>query len=115
MNNNIYPEQSNRRFGPVERRLGAVPNADMISVETIVNMLVKKNICTAEELFMLEGTIKEQNHDNNQNSFVSIKYDAHQSNQTRLKRLMSKRRWTRRLGTALFGWKWKKVKKSPSY
>jgi len=27
---------------------------------------------------------------------------------------MSKRRWTRRLGTALFGWKWRKVKKSKS-
>jgi len=27
-----------------------------------------------------------------------------------LKRTMVKRRWTRRLGTFLFGWEWKKVK-----
>jgi curved DNA-binding protein CbpA len=77
-------------------------------------MLVKKKICTADELFMLEGNLQEQNRLHPKNNFVSIQNEEHKSSHSGLKRLMSKRRWTRRLGTALFGWKWKKVKKSSS-
>ncbi|NOZ60558.1 MAG: hypothetical protein GXO74_02645 [Calditrichaeota bacterium] len=92
----------------------AVPNADIISTETIVNMLVRKGICTAEELFILEGQIQEQSKEAKQNKVISIKNEYDRGRFPALKRWMSKRRWTRRLGTALFGWKWKKVKKSPA-
>ena len=114
MNNYNLPEQTNRNFQPVERKNELVPDADVISLETVVNMLVKKNICTTEELFMLEGRIQEQNRISRKNSFVSTKNGDDHGSYTGLKRIMSKRRWTRRLGTALFGWKWRKVKKSPS-
>ena len=114
MNNYNYPEQDNKGFKPVERQNDTVSDADVISLETIVNILVEKKICSAEELFMLEGRIQEQNRNNQKNNFVSVKNDINQSSHSGLKRIMSKRRWTRRLGTALFGWKWRKVKKSPS-
>ncbi|OQX83074.1 hypothetical protein B6D60_11130 [candidate division KSB1 bacterium 4484_87] len=91
-----------------------VPNADIISIETVVNMLVRKGICTAEELFILEGQLQEQNKDTKENKVISIKSDYERGRFPALKRWMSKRRWTRHLGTALFGWKWKKVKKSPT-
>jgi len=114
MNNYNYPEQNNKGIRPLKQENDFVPEADVISLETIVNILVKKNICTKEELFMLEGRIQEQIRHNKKNNYVSIRKDDDHSNYTGLKRFMSRRRWTRRLGTALFGWKWKKVKKSPS-
>ena len=114
MNNYNYPGQDNKGFKPVERQNDTVPDADVISLETIVNILVEKKICSAEELFMLEGRIQEQNRNNKKNNFVSVKNNDDQGRYSGLKRKMSKRRWTRRVGTALFGWKWRKVKKSPS-
>lgn len=91
-----------------------VPNGDIISAEAIVNMLVRKGICTAEELFMLEGQIREKNKETKESKVIAIKSEYNRGRFPWLKRWMSKRRWTRRLGTALFGWKWKKVKKSTS-
>ena len=114
MNNYNYPEQDNKGFKPVEPQNDTVPDADVISLETIVNILVKKKICTKEELFMLEGRIQEQNRNTKKNNFVSVKKSHDKSGYSGLKRIMCKHRWTRRLGTTLFGWKWKKVKKSPS-
>ncbi len=115
MSNDDYHEPMSRSSSSMEHQPDAVPNADTISVETIVTMLVKKNICSAEELFMLEGRIQEQNRLNKKNNFVSIQNNIEHTHHSALKRIMSKRRWTRRLTTALFGWKWKKVKKSPSF
>lgn len=91
----------------------AVANADVISLEAVINMLVKKNICSVEELFRLEGKIREQNKNLNKANFISTQSNHEQSGHSGLKRIMGKRRWTRRIGKTLFGWKWKKVKKSP--
>ena len=109
-----YSMNKKKEFRPVEEQNDSVPDADVISLETIVNILVKKKICTAEELFILEGRIQEQNRNNKKNNFVKVKNNYNQTSYSGLKRIMIKRRWTRRLGTFLFGWKWKKVKKSPS-
>jgi hypothetical protein len=114
MNNYNYPEQKIKGIKSVEQQNDTLADADVISLETIVNILVKKKICTPEELFMLEGRIQEEKRNNKNNDFVSIKNSDNHSSYSGLKRMMSKRRWTRRLGTAFFGWKWKKVKKSPS-
>ncbi|MDZ7330594.1 MAG: hypothetical protein ONB31_01305 [candidate division KSB1 bacterium] len=88
-----------------------VPNADVISLETIVHMLVAKGVCTAEELFMLEGRVQDLNHKSHGMNFVSIQNQLDRGRFPGLKKAMSKHRWSRRLGTLLFGWKWKKVKK----
>jgi len=89
-----------------------VPNADVISVETLVHLMVKKGICTAEELFILEGQLQELNKKTQKHNFVSVPQQYHRGKYPGLKRAMSKHRWSRRLGTLLFGWKWKKVKKN---
>jgi len=88
-----------------------VPNADVISLETLVNMLVAKGICTVEELFMLEGRVQELNQKNHTTNIVSIHNQFDRGRFPGLKKAMSKHRWSRRLGTLLFGWKWKKVKR----
>ncbi|MDZ7261069.1 MAG: hypothetical protein ONB05_02985 [candidate division KSB1 bacterium] len=89
-----------------------VPQADMISLETVVNMLVKKRLCTVDELFDEERKIREKNLEQRYSPVVNIQERSHHSRHSWLKRIMSKRRWTRRLGTFLFGWKWKKVKRT---
>ena len=114
MNNDNFREHNNNRFKPTEPVIDSIPDADVISIETIVNMLVKKKICTADELFMLEGRIQDQNRNKKKNNFVSTDSVDSAGSGSGLKKLMGKRRWTRKIGAALFGWKWKKVKKSPS-
>ncbi|UCE05378.1 MAG: hypothetical protein JSW07_17445 [bacterium] len=104
--------------GAIEKReieigneIDYVPNADVISLETMVHMMVNKGICTATELFMLEGRVQEINQQNKGNDFIPIKNHYHRGRFPGLKKAMSKFRWSRQLGTLLFGWKWKKVKK----
>lgn len=92
----------------------SVPNADVISLETMVHMMVNKGICTAEELFMLEGRVQELNQNNKKNNFVSIQNHRDRGRFPALKKAMIKHRWSRRLGTLIFGWKWKKMKKKQS-
>ena len=89
-----------------------VPNADVISLETLVHIMVNKGICSAEELFMLEGRIQELNKKEEKKNFVKIQNNFDRGRFPGLKRSMSKHNWSRRVGTLLFGWKWKKVKKN---
>lgn len=99
----------------IENGIDYVPNADVISLETLVSIMVKKGICTADELFMLEGRIQDSNKSKNHNNFVPIQNQYHRGKLPGLKKTMSKYKWSRRLGTIIFGWKWKKVKKNGSF
>jgi len=92
-------------------KINYVPNADVISLETIVHMMVNKGICTADELFMLEGNVQELNSNDKKSQFVKIQTNFDRGRFSGLKKTMSKHSWSRKLGTMLFGWKWKKVKK----
>ncbi|MFQ5769677.1 MAG: hypothetical protein ACE5HX_04015 [bacterium] len=91
---------------------------DLVSLETVVNILVRKGVCTTQELFEEEKKRHEYNSQVKDISLVhtdrNVKTNqegkSHKRKQNWLKRKMSKRRWTRRLGTRLFGWQWKKIK-----
>lgn len=98
--------------GSAAIKLQKVPNADVISLETIVHVLVNKGICTADELFALEGSIQQLNQSTATSHVVNIHNQYDRGRFPELKRAMSKHRWSRRLGSLLFGWKWKKVKKN---
>jgi hypothetical protein len=93
-----------------------VPQADTISLETVVNMLVQKGVCTVDELFMLEGRVRDKREDEDDMEYlrtkIKVETSKHSSNHNWLKRKFSKYRWSRRLGSKLFGWKWKKVKRA---
>ncbi len=94
------------------------PLADIISVETVINVLIQKGLCTPEELFEEERKLREYNSKVKDISIVNTSHlsDSKSEEKSRrqkqkwLKRKMSKRRWTRRLGTKFLGWQWKKVK-----
>lgn len=112
MNSVNVVEHNNIRSGHGIVESEFVPNADVISLETVVHMLVAKGFCTAEELFMLEGRVQDLNHKNRSTNVIPIQNQFDRGKFAGLKKAMSKHRWSRRLGTWLFGWKWKKIKKS---
>jgi hypothetical protein len=94
--------------------------ADLISLEALVNLLVRKGICTPDELFEEERKRQQHYQKIKDVSLVQTKDldsrgdgEAQGRQSSWLKRKMSKRRWTRKLGTALFGWRWRKVKHDP--
>jgi hypothetical protein len=98
-----------------ETEITIVPEADKVSLETIVNLLVNKGVFTTEEIFTLESKIRNGDHSKQDITFVNIKNPYNRGKFPGLKKQMSKRRWSRRVGTWLFGWKWKKIKKNPAY
>jgi len=87
-------------------------DADMISLESVITILLKKRICTREELLALEEEFRLDRIEQPKTNYVNIQNVFDRGRFSRLKRSMSKHRWSRRLGTLLFGWKWKKVKKN---
>lgn len=92
-----------------------VANADEISLETLINLLAQKKLITVDELFSLESRMRDYKQYRNDVSYVNIKNNYDRGRFPELKKTMSRHRWSRRLGSFLFGWKWKKVKKNPTY
>ncbi len=96
------------------------PIADLVSLESVVNILIRKGICTPEELYQEEQLRRQegkQQKKNQQSVTVpgtnpplqnGVHHKGHNSNW--LKRKMSKKRWARKLGSFFFGWEWKKHK-----
>ena len=85
------------------------PLADSISTSTLVNLLIRKGILSVEEL--IEAESKNLEFENTALQYPKIKVRRKKKTKWRnLKKLMSRRRWSRRLGTKLFGWKWKRRK-----
>lgn len=113
LNRNEGAEHLNKRDSS-----GNSPIADLVSLETIVNVLIRKGLCTAEELLEEEQKRRRDFEETRDTAVVQTNRSESMGtngarpprNASWLKRTMVKRRWTRRLGTFLFGWEWKKVK-----
>jgi hypothetical protein len=98
--------------------IDASPLADIVSLETVVNVMIRKGLCTPEELF--EEEQRKRNYQEKVKDISLVQTDEHplakgdkkgrRKKQSWLKRKMSQKRWSRKLGTSLFGWHWKKVK-----
>ena len=88
-----------------------------VSVETLVRVLARKGLVTPEELAAEEETRRRQRREQEaqlarvitEHHVRTSSHGGYRRPRSWLKRVMAKRRWTRRLGTFLFGWKWKKV------
>ncbi len=82
------------------------PLADTISLRTVVNLLLRKGVVTVQELLDEESRNLAWGDES-----AAVKRAEGRPQRTRaLQRLMSKHRFTRRLGTWLFGWRWKRVR-----
>ena len=104
-----------QRENEVEQDVDMLNSADEISREKLLQMLLKKGGATADEMVKLEERIKEVKAQQQNISFVKIKNPYDRGKFPSLKRVMSKNRWSRKIGTQIFGWKWKKVKKVSSF
>ena len=91
--------------------------ADLVSLEALVNVLIRNGICTAEELFEEERTrrlylnsVKDISIVKTHGSADSHQRSSDKRNRSWLKREMSKRRWTRKRAAVFFGWEWRKLR-----
>jgi len=121
----VGEELGARRIAPDERAAQRAEQLENIfidkyfSLETVVRLLIRKGVLTADELAreVAEQRKREiEQHAQFVWALAEQKAREHHSShrgyrrpRSWLKRVMAKRRWTRRLGTFLFGWKWKKV------
>ena len=113
---NQSDEDQNEQQETDAKSPGKLVAADLVSLEALVNVLIRNGVCTAEELFEEEQARRLYLNSTKNISLVKTE-DPGQSqgsssdkrNRSWLKRKMSKRRWTRKLGGALLGWEWRKV------
>lgn len=112
---NSHSDPSRNRANQPSDSHQSFPIADVVSLQSIVNVLIRKGICTPEELYEEEQRRRHE--------AEAVPAPVVRTTSTRkpdngyqkrksswIKRKMSKHRWSRRLGTMLFGWEWKKVK-----
>lgn len=107
-----------------KRTTDPVSLADLISLEAVISLLVKKGLLTADELYAEESRLRAELKQKDTAPLVFVhepqreergspsEHGMRRHNQSWLKRQASKHRWSRRLGTWFFGWQWKKVKRS---
>ncbi|MCK5739336.1 hypothetical protein KAH55_09145 [bacterium] len=92
-----------------------VPGANEISTETLVTILVNKGICTKDELVAVEQKIRTEEQLHKKMAYEHLKQSGTaktgSSRNQWLRRQFSKSKLGRKLGTALFGWRWKRVKR----
>jgi hypothetical protein len=89
---------------------------DQVSLEAVINVLLKRGVCTEAELFAEENRLcsVHQTMDSFHFTPVQIPNEGHSHkshDHNSLRRWASKYRWSRRLGSILFGWKWHRKKK----
>lgn len=114
------PDDWENEQGRETRSPESFPIADVVSLQSIANILIRKGICTPEELYEEEQRRRQQHAADGRTTIVqtppSHRVSARENGSqgkhktSWLKRKMSKKRWTRKLGKLLFGWQWKKVK-----
>lgn len=98
--------ESDHQVRPPQDHEVDFPLADTISLRTVVNLLLRKGVVTVQELLDEES----RNLAWGDEAPAAEPTETRRERTRRLKRLMSKRRFTRRLGTWLFGWRWKRVR-----
>ena len=92
---------------------------DKISVESLVAVLVRKGLCSEAEVLAEENLRRAESGRLEDSQYVRIDNDDVDAEhwdrpQHPLRKVFAKYRWSRRFGTAIFGWKWKKLKKDHS-
>lgn len=91
---------------------------DQLSLEAVVNILVQRGICTETELLTEEKRLRAVRQTMAGLAFIPVQTKhtghAHQKEHSALRHWASRHRWSRRLGSALFGWKWRKIKNNPA-
>jgi hypothetical protein len=97
----------------VETGVNAV---DGVSMKALINVLIKRGLCTESELLAEENRLHARRETAPRLNFTPVQI-RHQSHEYRhhhhhgIRRWAAKYLWSRRLGTLLFGWKWHRRKR----
>ena len=91
-------------------------SVDRVSLEALINVLIKRGLCTEDELLAEENRLHARRETAPRLNFTPVQtqreiYEHQRHDSHRLRRWASQRHWSRRLGTLLFGWKWHRRKK----
>ena len=88
---------------------------DKVTLEALVNVLVQQGLCTEEQLLAEEARLRavQRTMANLHFKPVRVSHAAPKTTQPKhpVKQWAAQRRWTRLLGSYIFGWKWRKYKK----
>ena len=85
-----------------------------ISLEAVINVLVQKGLCTEEQLRAEEARLRAVQHTMAHLHFKPVRVtrkSPRPASKHSLKRWAAQRRWARKLGSILFGWRFQKYKK----
>lgn len=97
---------------------GSSLTPDQISLEAVINVLVQRGICTEAELLTEEKRLHAVRQTMAGLAFVPVQTkhagQTHHKEHSALRHWASQHRWSRRLGSTLFGWKWRKIKNNPA-
>lgn len=93
-----------------------VSTVDHVSIEALINVLIKRGLCTENELIAEENRLHTLRETVAHFDFtpVQIHREGHEYRHHHyhsIRRWAAKHHWSRRLGTLLFGWKWHRRKK----
>ncbi len=89
---------------------------DRVSVQALINVLIKRGLCIENELLAEEDRLQARRETAPRLDFTPVQipresYEHKRRDINRLRRWASKRQWSRKLGTLLFGWKWHRKKR----
>jgi len=101
-----------------------VNTLEQVSLEAVINVLIKRGICTEAELFAEENQLRTSEFQASEESleptsrFTPVQTHSQRrrhrrSDSSHLRSWAAKRQWTRKLGTLFFGWKWHRKKSDP--
>jgi hypothetical protein len=98
---------------------GGANNLEQVSLDAVINMLVKRGICTEAELLAEENRLHALDETAEETTApayftpvqtYSERHRHRHRDSNRLRQWAAKRQWSRKLGTLLFGWKWHRKK-----
>lgn len=118
VNDNLYqPDLTSEQTATQFENNDHLLTLDQLSLEAVINVLVQRGICTEAELFTEEKRLRSVRRTMAGLAFVPVQTKhadhAHHKDHSALRHWASQYRWSRRVGTALFGWKWRRVKNDP--
>jgi len=110
-----HPAAANENDAPWSEKPHAPLTPDQVSLEAVINVLVQKGLCTEAELLKEQARLRAVRDTVAGLRFTPVQTqragEGHSHNHHLLRKWASHYRWSRKLGTRLFGWKWKKMKR----
>ncbi|MDZ7290734.1 MAG: hypothetical protein ONB44_18530 [candidate division KSB1 bacterium] len=116
-NANPLQADTSLRSNVITTTKNMIHTIDQVSVEAVINVLLKRGICTEAELLAEENRLYSVREAMTNFNFTPVQINRpdhahrHRRDPNPIRRWAAKHHWSRRLGTLIFGWKWHRKKK----